>query len=216
MTEDSSIFAEIDESLRIDNVEKFLRQHGKSIIAGCVGIVLATIASVCWKSHMQDVHTKETSVLLEAQSLMEDTKYDEALQKLEGLENASSGTASIAKLMRAEILLDKQQPEKAKKIYDEIAQGKTDPAIRSLSAIDSSIIADDNRLPNSANTLKVTYDNKEPFGYIAGELYALHLEKSGNNKEAQEIFSGISNDNTLPMAARLQARDFFNAIKDKK
>ncbi|HBR69002.1 MAG TPA: hypothetical protein DEA55_06475, partial [Rhodospirillaceae bacterium] len=60
------ILEEADEALKQEKLEKLWQQHGGSIIAVMVAIIVATGANAGWKSWNQSVNGKQTDALLAA------------------------------------------------------------------------------------------------------------------------------------------------------
>jgi hypothetical protein len=122
--------------------------------------------------------------------------------------------------MLAETLMNQGQADKAVQIFDEVGSGNTtNLALRDLSALDARIISDNHNLSarkEHAETLKRLYDSNSPFSSTAGLLYALELRKAGKSKEAQDILAGISNNPTLSIPQRAQAKNLLEMIKEGK
>jgi hypothetical protein len=215
--EDISLFQEIDESLRVDKMEKLMRRYGKLLIAFCVAIVLATAASVFWKSHLREINIKRTDRLLEVTDLIESGKFADAQKMLEDINQSNATT--ISRLMLAETLIDQGQADKAVKAFDDAGVEKSNQALHDLSSLDAQIISDNHNLPaqkDGTESLRKLYDSNSPFSYTAGELYALQLQRAGKSKDAEGILSEISNNPRLGMAQRIQAKELLDSMKGSK
>jgi len=70
MSEDLSIFREIDEALKVDKLEKFFARHGKTILFVCLGIIIITIINVVNKEYDKKVAARQTAIILQANHLV--------------------------------------------------------------------------------------------------------------------------------------------------
>lgn len=218
--EDLSILQEIDESLQVEKVEKFLQRHGISILIACIGIVIATGVSVFWKNHVRESNMQQTSILLDASELTGSGKYTDAIRKLQGLDNPSHGITTVSQIMQADAYTQAGQMDKAEKIYSDIAADRNaDEALRDIAAISASTIESNRASPNAtdmSDKLKTIYNDNSQFSPLAGELYAFHLHKTGKNKEAEDILSAISGNPLLPSQDRMQAKALLDSIREQK
>jgi len=214
MTEDLSLFQEIDESLRVENFERFLRRYGKLIIAACVGIIVITALSVLWKDHTRTNNAKSTSVILQGIELSEARKYTEAEKKFEEVEHSGArNIATVAKFKHAEILLAAKQFDKASVLYKEIAgDAGADKAIRNFAALNSGLIAN-NIMPGE--TQRAVSGSDQPFSSLEQELYALRLQKDGKPQEAREVLDRIMNNPELLTSERQRAMNLRDSIRGK-
>ncbi len=213
MSEDLSIFQEIDEALRVDNFEKFLRSYGKLIIAGCICIVLATAFSVFWKGHVKENNLKDTDILIRADELSQSGKNVEAAQGFKEVEQNTYGIAIIAKLERAKMLLAEGKPAEAETLYKEITNftgSGSDEALRSFAALNAAALADASageQKPSSGGSV---------FSAMTQELYALALKKEGKTKEARDILDNIASNPELLISEHKRAEELRDGIKGKQ
>lgn len=217
--EDVSIFQEIDEALRVENMEKLLRRYGKTLIAGMVGIILVTAASVIWKNYQREHNVTNTSILMQAQELADSGKYQDAAQKFAEAEHGRGGVAAIAKLRHAQMLMKMGDREKALKLYQEIATSRsTDEAIKDLSTLDADVISSNKNLPekNSGSDLQSVSAKGHPFAPMALELSALRMQNAGKHKEAHDLLAGMIDDPYLPLSERERIMELLDLHGEKK
>lgn len=213
--DDTGIFQEIDDALKVDNMEKFLRKYGKLVLAGCVGIVLATAGTVFWKSHVREQNMQRTSVLLEAEGLAGSDKYADAIKKLEELmQKQGSDIPVIEKLQYAGFLLQSGQPDKARAVYNDLEKSGDD-AMRTLAAMNADILASNSKSADADNQ-KLSVTSGQPFYVFASELMALRLQKEGKNKEAHDILENLAADMSLSQAGRDQVNELLSSVKGDK
>jgi hypothetical protein len=210
MAEDISIFQEIDESLRVEKLQQFWQRFGNWVIGGCVGIVLLTIASVLWKSHIHDMNMKSTSLLIRAMQLQQAGKADDATVQLEDATKGKGGVATLAKLNLAQQSLKAGELDKALALYNEVvADRHSDEALRDLAALQATTIAD-----NLHSVLPATHADKNgrPFSVILREIEAAKLLKDGKTSEAQALLKPIAEDNTATFSERARAMEMLDTI----
>lgn len=216
MTEDLSLFKEIDEAIKAEKMENFLRRYGKLIIVAFVSIVVGTAIAEFWKSHTRENNIKETAAILQARELAGAGKYDEAIKKYEEVEQRGGyNTAIVAKMFHAETLLKSGKFDKATAAYNDIAsQGKTDKALTDIAAINASVIAGNHNLAEPGAKLPAQWG--KPFAAMASEVAALRLEQEGKYKEAAGMLEGIANNSDSLMPERNRAKALLATIKEKK
>ncbi len=208
MADDISFMQEVEESLRVEKLEQFWQRFGNMVIAGCVGIVVLTSASVVWKNHMREIHTLQTSALMQADTYLGQNKTNEAIDALQPIENQSGNVATLAKLKHAEILLEQKAPDKALALYKEIAADRgNDEALRSLAAAQVIILE-----ANGSGNVDTSATASPPFNGISDEIFALRLIKEGKTKEAREILFRISVNRMLPSTQRARAHEILDTI----
>jgi len=209
MSEDLSIFQEIDESLKAEKLEKFLTTHGNLLIIICVGIVFAVAFSGWWKNHVKEENANQTSILIQASELADAKKYDEAIAKLQEVEKSSSSLADIAKLRHAEILIGDNKFEQALGLYKEISSSNADKALRDLAAINAEILANNHNLPlppqNSSET--------RPFNNFASEIGAVNLLNQSKNKDAKASLEALSGKKDLPNSEKQRTTELLDYMK---
>jgi len=211
MAEDIGIFQEIDDALRVDNMEKLLRRYGKLIIVVCVGIVLATAGSVLWKSHQREGNMQKTAVLLQVQELKNTGKYPEAIKALEEAMRQNKDIPVVKKFQYAGLLVQSGQPAKAEAVYNEIAgDSNNDSGLRDFAAMNAAIIAANN---GTLARQKLDTGSGQPFYAIATELTALRLEKEGKNKEAYDMLENLAADMSLSTAEHQRAVELLAGAK---
>jgi hypothetical protein len=205
---DESFAREVDESLRRDQTEQWIKQNG-ALIGGAVLLLLAALAG--WL-YWQDKQAKEAAagseVLVAAvdDSLAKRNKAAE--DKLAGLvDNSSEGIATQAKLLQAGTLIEKGNRTGAIAIYDEIAgdSGLAQP-YRELATLRSVAAQFDTLQPQDVITRLSDLSKPESAWYgSAGELTAMALLKQGKKAEAGRLFAAIASNKDVPVSIRSRA-----------
>ncbi|HEU5048044.1 MAG TPA: hypothetical protein VFT64_09420 [Rickettsiales bacterium] len=214
MAEDVSFFQEIDEALRADKMERFMRRYGKLLLGACVAIVVGTAVSVYWKSHVHALNEKQTSIVLDAKGMIDTGQYAEAEKALEAA-GKDGRISAVARMLQADALVHAGQFDKAVKVYQAIAQDSgADTAIRDRAAIQADVIASNHHLQVSAQKLPDAWNR--PFFAEAGELSALQLQRAGKHKEAQDALQKLADDPGVPSSQRAMAGNLLDMIRGEK
>jgi hypothetical protein len=197
MAEDISIFAEIDESLRVEKLQQFWTKFGNLVILGCVAIVVFTIAWVLWKNHMHDVNSRETHLLIQAKNLKDAGKLNEAVTLFIGSKGA------LAKLQQAQLYYDLGESDKAAALYAEIAKDKhNDNTLKDFATLQTALLGRDESTAAHAN--------KDPvFAGMIDEARAARLIKLGKNKEAEKLLTPVASDEKAPMSTHMRAMELM-------
>ncbi len=127
----ADVFAEVDEALRQERLEKFWAQHGTLVLAFIIATIVGTAIVSGYRTWNERVETKQTGLLLEAL---------EAGDIAAGLEQASAemrpGLRGIALLSAGGTLLTEGNNEAALALFEKAAQDTAIPAeLRDLATL---------------------------------------------------------------------------------
>ena len=223
MAEDISILHEIDESLKLENMEHFLRRYGKLLIALVVIIIIATAVSVIMKKRHHQRNIAATSVLMQAEQLSEDKKYPEAIALLETIANEKNSVAALAQMRIAENYSRSGDFVKAEAHYATVANTKkADDALRGLAQLNAIILAHDHGLKVSEGNTDKSLAEKNTLGsVVAGEMLAVRLLNEGKKQEAREALDNIIKNPDINTGQKQRATELLDgfetiAVKEEK
>lgn len=215
MAEDVSFFQEIDEALRAEKMELFMRRYGKLLLGACVAVVVGTAASVYWKSHVHAYNEKQTGIVLDAKGMIDTGQYADAEKALEAAGNNGGHISGVARMFQADALVHAGQFDKAVKVYQAVAEDSgVDTAIRDRAAIQADVLASNHHLQAPAQ--KLPDASNRPFFAEAGELTALQLQRAGKHKEAMDMLQKLADDPGVPHSQRTMAGNLLNTIQGEK
>lgn len=201
MADDTSLFKEIDESMRVENMERLFLRYGKIIVAAAVCIVLATVSLVIMKSHHHTRNIANTALLLKADRLAAEGNYTESSSLLESLLQNGHGMTALATFRIAENAIKAGEFDKARAEYNTLAaQTKNDAALRELAELNALVIAANHHLPQDkkeVDSFKSLAEKNSTFSATAGEMLAIRLEKEGRHKEARDALDNITNNPSM-------------------
>lgn len=203
-----SFVREVDENLRRDQAEQFLRKNLALIIGGAL-LVLAAIAG--W-FYWQDRQAKQAAADVEAlNAVMNDLgggNQASAPKRLETLvQSSSEGVATQAKLTQAAMLLDQNKKAEAVAIYKGIAEdsGLAQP-YRDLATIRQTALEFDTLKPEQVIArLEPMSKAGNPWFGSAGEMTAMAMLKQNRTSEAGRMFAAIAADRQVPGTIRSRA-----------
>lgn len=177
MSDDVSLFQEIDDALRADKAQRFWQKYGKFVLAGAAGIVVLTAISAIWKNHLHEEALKQTRIQLQAETAAADGRYADALSQLSAQGKWSDEREGYVKLQSVDMYIKSGQRDKAIATLKEIAASKADDAIRDLASLRLQI------LTGSSEGSQASAAGR-PFASLALQFKAAELIKQNKMKEA--------------------------------
>jgi|GEM_PF-6685250 len=218
MNEDKSLLDEIDESLRIENAERFLLKHGKAVVGVIIAIILFTIGNVAWKHHVITQNQEVTQKLLEAGTLAAAGNYKESSAVLEQATQGKKSVNTLAKFKAAENFIKTGEFERAIALYNEVVEQRAgDVALQDMAAINRVVLATNHNVavkPEAWQELKKIYEREGVFAIMAGELYAINLSKTGYPKDALAILDAIAKRTDIAKEQAERAGSIASAIRE--
>jgi hypothetical protein len=205
---DESFVREVDENLRRDQTEQWLKKNG-ALVAGAALLFLAAIAGwLYWQDRQSKAAAADSEILVTAIDDSLGNRPKSAEEKLTPLADSSAeGIAAQAKLMQAGALVEKGNRSGAIALYDGIAadSGLADP-YRDLATLRSVALQFDQLQPQVVVTRLADMAKPESawFG-SAGELTAMALIKQGKKQEAGRLFAAIASNKDVPVTIRSRA-----------
>lgn len=222
-TEDEILMREIDEAVRKDDAQAFVKKYGLP-----VGSVLAVFLAglgfylLYWLPSQEAALEADSEAIIQAQDAIERNQLDEAAKTAQGLVDSDNpGARTSARFILAGVALEKKNIAEAVKIYKQIADDpEAPPAMRDLARVREVASNYDDRKP--ADVIARLSDLAvpgNPFFGSAGELVAIaHLE-AGDKKKAANLFAQIAKDENVPETLQTRARQMagflgVDAIED--
>lgn len=191
------VFAEVNEDLKNDELNKCLKKYGPKVIIASVLIVLFTAASVVYSNYKSSVNQKQTVIINEMsspemsaddiikQSVNLDASHKFLSDFIVAAAHAEAGELVEANAVYEEIISDAAVSEE----YQDLAKLYISQNILNMEAGD---------LNKADNLIKPMLVKDNAFYYIAIEQKALIEAKLGNDEAAKNIFTEISGDESAP------------------
>ncbi len=217
MAEDTFI-REVDEQIRQDRAQEFWSKYGKYIIALAVLVVIATAAMTGWKYYKDTQAAAQGDQFMEAITLSNDGKHDEAIAALEAIGNDGIGQyPALAKMRIASELAAKDDKAGALIEFDAIAaDANFSPVFKQIATLRGALLAVDlEDYASVESRLSELSVAGGPFRHSAREALGIAAMKAGDNQKALEWFSAISNDANAANGVRSRSQLMLNILAGK-
>lgn len=220
--EQSGVFMrEVDDALRQDQVETFLRRYGKPLLAVIVIALLAFAGYLYWQHRQKGEAAAASEQLILALDDLDAGNAAAAQTKLAPLTQGDAGHAALAQLAQAGIALDKGRTEEAANLYAKVAQnGDVAQPLRDLATV-REVAAGFDKLPPQTviDRLSALAQPGNPWFGVAGELVGAAYLKQGKAAQAGPLLVKIAKDKTQPEGLRARVRQMagqlgYDAIDD--
>lgn len=203
--------AEVEEELRKDDYNKFLRKYGPLIIGLLIGVVLV-VAYLEWRDYSHDRTARAAAFsYLEADDLLQDRKLEEASTAFLRLADvAPDGYAGLS-LMRAAIIAVEQNNEaEAIRLYDAASARFEEPRHADLAALKSAyVVANRGEWGDVEQRAARLAGDGAPYEFLARELVATALLNQEQTDRARAEFAYLD---TIPGVPETVARRAEQAL----
>ncbi|WP_288418017.1 tetratricopeptide repeat protein [uncultured Novosphingobium sp.] len=214
-SEQSGVFMrEVDDALRQDQFETFLRRYGKLVIAAIVIGLLAFAAYLFWHHRQKAEAEGASEQLVLALDDLDAGNAAKAQQKLAALTQTDAGHAALARLAQAGIALDKGRADEAAKLYSQVASDtNVGQPVRDLATVREVGAAFDKLPPQTVvDRLSALAQPGTAWFGVAGEMVGMAYLKQGKPKEAGLLFVKIAKDKTQPDGLRTRVRQLAGQL----
>ncbi|MEP0942729.1 MAG: tetratricopeptide repeat protein [Rhizobiaceae bacterium] len=215
---DDSFIREVDEELRSDRFQEFWSKYGKLVIGGAVAIVLATSGYRFYEYYTGQQAASAGDSFMEAISLSENGKRDEAIAALEKLEVGSGDAYSALALMRgASELAEAGDAEGAVKKFDAIANDPgADENLKAIARIRAAmLLVDSGTVADVESRVSPLSAPGAPYRASAREALGLAYYKAGDLENAFKQFKSLVEDNETPAGLAQRTRIILDVIASK-
>ncbi|MCL6683371.1 tetratricopeptide repeat protein [Sphingomonas alba] len=203
-----SFVREVDENLRRDQAQDFLKKNGPWIV-GAVLLFLAAVAGyLYWQDRQLKASEADTEKLNEVMVEIGGGQIATAEKDLPALQGSKSeGISAAARLTHAALLLDKSDRKAAMDEYRAVANDKDlaqpyrDMAMIRLTALEFDQIKPEDVI----SRLETLAKPGNPWFGSAGELTAMAMLKQGKKSEAGRMFAAMAADKQVPITIRSRA-----------
>ncbi|MCJ2187762.1 tetratricopeptide repeat protein [Novosphingobium beihaiensis] len=200
---------EVDDALRQDQVESFMTNYGKPLLAVIV-LGLAGFGGWIYWDHRQTQELEgRTETFVQALDSVKASNWDDAKTKLEPLAaKGTDGNAVSARLMLAAIAMEKDDKAGALKLYRQVSSdAKVPQPLRDMAKVRAVAADFDAMKPQDVVTqLKPLAAPGNPWFGVAGELVGMAYLKQGKKDQAGPLFSAIAKDEGVNEGLRSRAR----------
>lgn len=213
---DDSFIREVDDQLRQDRAKEFWKRYGIWIIAGAVAIVAGTAGVRGYQYWVDSQANASGDAFLQAMTLANEGKSDEALTALADLEKDGYGSYPVLARMRAAtVLAEKGDFAAAVEGFDAVAADSAIAnAVRDMARLRAAfLLVDHGSFDGVADRIEPLTSDANPLRHSAREALGLAGWKAGNASDALKLFEQISADDTAPRNARQRAELMAELIR---
>jgi hypothetical protein len=213
--EQDTFLREVDDALRQDQFEGFLKTYGKPLLAGIAIGLVALAGYLFWHEHRQSQANERSEQFVVALDELEAGNRKGAYDKLAALA-ADEGTASAtsAALLRAGLAIELGKPGEAAGIYEKVAADSGAPQpMRDLATVRLVALRFDEMKPQQViDQLKpLAVPGNAWFG-VAGEMLGMAYLEQGKNDLAGPLFAQIARDKDVPSSLRGRSRQLAGLL----
>lgn len=215
---DESIFREVDEEVRNEQLQKLWERYGIYVISACVGVVVAVGSIKGWQAYQRSVAETAGTQYADAIELVAKGDTAEADKIFSDLvSNGPAGYAALANFQVAAAMVKAGRAEDAIKAYDAIAADTgLDQMLRNLARIKAGFLAVDiSSLADVETRLGDLNTRDNPWRNAAREIIALAAFKAGDVKKADRLYTEIVGDVTAPQRMRQRAQIMLTLLQPK-
>ena len=208
-TDSSETFArEVDENLRRDRFQDFVRNYAKWVAAALVLFLVASGGWIYWQHRQEQAAADESEKLHAAFKDIAAGQQQNVPQRLQELSRSGNDAVrASAILTEAAVALEKNDRSKAIARYRALAADGGLPDIyRDVATIRGTALEFDTLSPDQVITrLEPLAKPGNPWFGSAGEMTAMAKLKQGKKAEAARLFAAVAADKQVPDSIRSRA-----------
>ncbi len=216
MSEQDSLFREIDEDLRREQLAAMWNKYGVYILAGAVLIVaiVGGYNAYNWWTAKRAAETGQAHYA--AIELVSEDKNAEALEAFNGLAaQGNGGYRTLARLEIAALHAQEGRKDEAVAAYEQVAAGGADAFLRDYARLQAATLLSDTASESDIRErVSGLIADTNPWRYSARELLALVAFRSGNLAESERIYAEILGDPASPGDMRRRAEAMMALMLD--
>ncbi|WP_068312420.1 tetratricopeptide repeat protein [Polycladidibacter hongkongensis] len=214
----SDIFREVDEDVRNEQFSRLWKRLSPIIYTTAALIVVGTAGYKGYSSYAKSQAASSGQVFLEAVKASDAGQHDEAIAKLETLEDAAGGYPMLSKFRIAGELAAKGDKAKAVELLDALAgESGNAPFYRALASVRAAYILLDSETPiQLQDRLSAQLQPGATMYFPALEVMAVAHYKAGDFTSAAKYLTDIEEDATAPSDVASRARIYLDLIGSSK
>lgn len=212
---DDSIFREVDEAVRHDQLKALWDRYGLIAVAGAVLIVAGVGGYKFWIYWQAEQAAKAGGRFVGGITLLEDKKTFEATEVFKSLsEDAPSGYRILARFQLAAVYAKDGKTAQALKIYEDLASDSSvNDVQQGFADIQAATLRVDeapfDEMRKRLDALAVT---NNPWRHSARELLGLSAYRTGDVSAAERYFNVMLSDQLTPVNMRRRAEMMLSLL----
>lgn len=207
---------EVDEDLKEEKRVKLWKKLLPYVLGFSFGIILIISSFVFWETHTKKTNQSLGDDFTAAVDLANENDIDAALLALDRIvDKGSDGYATIAKMKKASLLIDKGNFDEGLSIYLDLEKNAVDQSFRDIATI-LYVLNSMDKIDSEVLLRKIQpLENSKVWQSSALELKAFIYLKDKKNVSAKEVFQSILNLKSSPSSLSTRARNMIEYLKDK-
>ena len=207
---------EVDEDIKEEKRVKLWKKLIPYVISFSLTIILFTSGFVFWKNYTKNSNQTLGDDFTAAVDLANEDDTDAALLALDRIvDEGSDGYATIAKMKKASLLIDRGLSDEGLSIYLDLERNAVDQSFRDIATILYVLNSMDKIAPETLLKKIEPLENSKVWQSSALELKAFIFLKNNNKKLAKETFQSILNLKTSPSSLSTRARNMVEYLKEE-
>ena len=207
---------EVDEDIKEEKRIKLWKKLIPYVISFSLTIILFTSGFVFWKNYTRNSNQTLGDDFTAAVDLANEDDTDAALLALDRIvDKGSDGYATIAKMKKASLLIDRGLSDEGLSIYLDLERNAVDQSFRDIATILYVLNSMDKIAPETLLKKIEPLENSKVWQSSALELKAFIFLKNNNKKLAKETFQSILNLKTSPSSLSTRARNMVEYLKEE-
>ena len=206
---------EVDEDLKEEKRVKLWKKLFPYVLGFSFGVILLTSSFVFWENYTKNTNQSLGDDFTAAVGLASEDDIDAALLALDRIvDKGSDGYATIAKMKKASILIQKGDLEKGLAIYLDLERNAVDQSFRDIATILYVLNSMDKVDPLILLEKVKPLEASQIWKSSALELKAFIYLKTEKKEQAKETFQSILDQKNTPSSLSTRARNMIEYLKE--
>ena len=206
---------EVDEDLKEEKRVKLWKKLFPYVLGFSFGVILLTSSFVFWENYTKNTNQSLGDDFTAAVGLASEDDIDAALLALDRIvDKGSDGYATIAKMKKASILIQKATLKKGLAIYLDLERNAVDQSFRDIATILYVLNSMDKVDPLILLEKVKPLEASKIWKSSALELKAFIYLKTEKKEQAKETFQSILDQKNSPSSLSTRARNMIEYLKE--
>jgi hypothetical protein len=203
----ADIFQEVDEELRKDRYQVWLRKYGPLVLGGAVAVVVLVGGWQFWESWSENRRDTASDTYAAAATQVEEANWDSAAVALDEIAaSGPDGYATLALMQRGAVALEAGDNVAATRYFEQAAARSPDPLVRDLATLKAAMAGFETfSADDIANRLGRIAEGDNALRLLARELIATKAMDAGRYDAARNDFEAIVFALDAPQGLRARA-----------
>jgi len=205
---DDSIFREVDEAIRQEQLKKLWDRYGLIVVAGAVAIVAGVGGYKGWVWWQAEQARETGARFVGAQARIEEGKPAEASEIFRSLaQDGPSGYRLLSRFQLAALYVEQGKIEEAAKLYDELAGASGGgEVLQDYARLQAATLrVDTASFDDLLGKIEPLSKPDNPWRHTAREILGLSAYRNGDTRVAERYYNLMITDQQTPANMRRRA-----------